>query len=109
MPPTTESRRFNENDILGNLDRDEKGIIQTEQDLEGNHADLDGSQTNNRGYLTDKKGDVINNFNQKSMFPKKDIDERGELPAPFNIEKYNFNPHKVRGNFDYDRNGNPKI
>jgi hypothetical protein len=30
VPPTNESRRFNENDILGNLDRDEKGNILTE-------------------------------------------------------------------------------
>jgi len=52
---------------------------------------------------------VINNFNNKKMFPKDDLDERGELPAPFNIEKHNFNPHKIRGNFDYDRNGIPKI
>jgi hypothetical protein len=27
------------------------------------------------------------------MFPAVDIDERGEVPAPFCVEKYNFNPH----------------
>jgi len=27
------------------------------------------------------------------MFDKKDIDEKGEVPAPFNLEKHNFNPH----------------
>lgn len=39
------------------------------------------------------------------MFPKKDLDERGEIPAPFNVEKHNFNPHRSRGDFDHDRNG----
>lgn len=38
------------------------------------------------------------------MFKKDDMDERGEVPAPFCIEKHNFNPHLVRGDFDYDRN-----
>lgn len=38
------------------------------------------------------------------MFSKDDMDERGEVPAPFCIEKHNFNPHLVRGHFDYDRN-----
>jgi len=52
-----------------------------------------------------KTGDVINNLNGEKMFPKKDLDERGEIPAPFNVEKHNFNPHRSRGDFDHDRNG----
>ena len=36
------------------------------------------------------------------MFDKKDIDEKGEIPAPVNVEKHNFNPHYCRGSFDYD-------
>jgi hypothetical protein len=43
------------------------------------------------------------------MFNKTDLDERGEVPAPFNFEKYNFNPHQCRGDFDYDRNDKPVI
>lgn len=43
------------------------------------------------------------------MFDKKDLDDRGEIPAPFCVEKYNFNPHNIRGDFDYDKEGNPKI
>jgi len=27
------------------------------------------------------------------MFDKKELDDRGEVPAPFNVEKHNFNPH----------------
>ena len=43
------------------------------------------------------------------MFGKQDLDERGELPAPFNVEKHNFNPHEVRGDFAHDRNGKAKV
>lgn len=39
------------------------------------------------------------------MFGKDELDERGEIPAPFNVEKHNFNPHEIRGDFEYDRNG----
>jgi hypothetical protein len=35
------------------------------------------------------------------MFAQRDLDERGEVPAPFCIEKYNFNPHNLMGDFDY--------
>lgn len=43
------------------------------------------------------------------MFDKKDLDERGEIPAPFCVEKYNFNPHNIRGDFNYDSQGRPII
>jgi len=35
------------------------------------------------------------------MFSQSEIDEKGEVPSPFNIEKYNFNPHNIMGDFDY--------
>jgi len=44
------------------------------------------------------------------MFDAKDMDDRGEVPAPFCIEKFNFNPHNLIGDFDYvtdDRTGHP--
>ena len=56
-----------------------------------------------------KTGDIVNNFNGKKMFDKKETDDRGEVPAPFNVEKHNFNPHLTRGDFDYDRNGKPVV
>lgn len=37
------------------------------------------------------------------MFNKCDIDSYGEIPSPFKDEKFNFNPHEILGNFDYDR------
>jgi len=30
------------------------------------------------------------------------MDSRGEVPAPFCLEKYNFNPHQIFGDFDFD-------
>lgn len=53
-------------------------------------------------------GDVIENLNGKVMFPQVDLDDRGELPAPFSIEKYNFNAHSLMGYFDYE-DGEPQI
>lgn len=44
------------------------------------------------------------------MFDAVDIDERGEIPAPFCVEKYNFNPHDIQGNFDWDpKTSEPKF
>ena len=45
-------------------------------------------------------GDVIENKSGKVMFHKMDLDERGEIPAPFCVERFNFNPQKIRGDFD---------
>lgn len=105
VPPTAESRRFNECDVIGNLDRDEKGNVIPQEAGADEFKDKDGLPTNQRGYLIDEKtGDIINNLNKEKMFDHTDVDEKGELPAPFNVEKHNFNPHEVRGDFDYDRN-----
>ncbi len=61
-----------------------------------------------KGYLVNSKtGDIVNNLNGDKMFDKKDLDERGEMPAPFNVEKYNINPHLSCVNFNYDKNGKP--
>jgi len=42
------------------------------------------------------------------MFTPHDVDERGEVPAPFSLEKYNFNPHQIMGDFDYI-DGKPEV
>lgn len=42
------------------------------------------------------------------MFPKKDIDDKGEVPAPFCVEKFNFNPHNLMGDFDFV-DGQPRM
>ena len=59
--------------------------------------------------LDPNSGDVINNFDGAKMFSKDEMDNRGEIPGPFSIDQHNFNPHKVRGVFDFDKNGNLRI
>jgi len=54
-------------------------------------------------------GDIVENYQNKKMFDQKDIDERGEVPAPYCVEKYNFNPFMVRGEYDLDRQGRPLL
>jgi len=97
-------RTFNVNDILGDLDHDEKGnVVVPPADNGGNHYDKSGALTNRRGYLLDpSSGDVLENLNGETMFPKKDMDERDEVPGSFAFEKYNFNPHQLMGDFDFE-------
>jgi hypothetical protein len=42
------------------------------------------------------------------MFSPTEMDERGEVPGPFCVEKYNFNPHQLMGDFDY-LDGKPQL
>ena len=35
------------------------------------------------------------------MFSSLDMDEKGEVPAPFSVEKFNFNPHDLMGDLDF--------
>jgi len=52
-PPRADLRTFNENDILGELDRDERGNVVVLKDKEGLHRDKVGNLINARGYLVD--------------------------------------------------------
>ena len=95
---------------MGDLDRDDKGNIIVLQNDNGDNIDKDGKPVNERGYLQDPStGDIIENLESKAMFAKSGIDERGEIPAPFCVEKFNFNPFQVKGDFDYDRAGRPLL
>mmetsp|Transcript_21102 Transcript_21102/g.32702 ORF Transcript_21102/g.32702 Transcript_21102/m.32702 type:complete len:143 (+) Transcript_21102:6645-7073(+) len=110
-PPRVESRGFNECDILGDFDRDDKGnVIVGEPDEKGRYFDKQGRLTNKRGYLiNDRTGEVVNNLDGAKMFTPEELDDKGEVPAPFNIEKHNFNGHETRGHFDFDKNGRPVL
>ena len=50
-------------------------------------------------------GDVLENENLFKVFDSAELDERGDLPPPFNLERFNFNPHDVRGYFERDEKG----
>ena len=54
-------------------------------------------------------GDIVENMQNQKMFNKIDMDERGEIPAPYSVEKYNFNPLGIKGEFDFDKTGKPLI
>ena len=105
MPPNADNRTFNVNDILGELDRDDRGNIIVLQDSQGNNCDKAGHPTNIRGYLQDAKGDILENHTKQKLFGAADVDDKGEVPAPFCVEKFNFNPHELIGDieFQYDQ------
>lgn len=98
-----DKRRFNVNDVLGEFDRDERGHPMILQDKKGELIDKDGNRVNEKGYLVDPKtGDVLEKEQGRKVFRAEELDERGELPPPYNLERYNFNGHDVRGYFDRD-------
>ena len=48
---------------------------------------------------------MIDTLTRKVMFRQHELDDKGELPAPFSFERYNFNVLDVRGDLERDRNG----
>ena len=58
-----------------------------------------------------KTGDIIENYSKQKMFSADDMDEKGEVPAPFCVEKFNFNPHDLMGDldFEFDRKSNMAV
>ena len=84
------------------MDRDEKGNFVVLEDKNARKHDKNRKPVNQRGYLLDpRSNDVIENMTSQPMFAEDELDERGEVPAPFCVEKYNFNPHNILGDFDY--------
>ena len=56
-----DDRRFNENDILGRLDRDqEKELVIPFNEADRGLLDKHGRRINKSGYLVDEHGNVIN-------------------------------------------------
>lgn len=101
-----ERRDFNEIDILGTLDRDEKGNIIVPVDPNTGSKvlkDKEGRPINQFGYLVSlQSGDVISNITNTTVFVGGDLDERGNIPMPFALEKFNFNPFDVLGTFFFE-------
>jgi len=93
-PPAANSRTFNEYDVLGKLNRDDDGLVIAPEKnrATGKCKDLKGNKTNQKGYMVNLNGDVVNNRDAEIMFEKKMIDYKGELPSPFKVERFNFNP-----------------
>lgn len=69
-------------------------IIEFDQNGEQEaHYDFKGQPMSSKGYLIDaNSGNIIHNSKQTKMFEANTVDDRGNLPSPFNVEKFNFNP-----------------
>lgn len=103
-------RNFNEIDITGDLKRDRRGnIIITPDSTSLFLRDQNGKFVNELGYLLDQKtGDIVDKYEKRLMFRKQDLDETGNLPMPFCVEKFNFNPFDLHGKFAYRDYKDPK-
>lgn len=93
--PELDIRGFNEIDIVGDLDRDDRGnVLLFLDEATGKSVLIDAQYrpVNTYGYLVDKAtGDIIDGYGRK-VFDRRDLDERGNLPMPYALEKFNFNP-----------------
>lgn len=85
-------------DILGEFEMDPNGMFIIIRD-EGRLKDKHGRYVNSRGYLVDDDGNVIHqngkilySFNTlgTKIFNKDELDENGEIPAPFLLEENEF-------------------
>jgi hypothetical protein len=85
---------------LGTFDRDERGNIILLTNERGQLVDKKNRRVNEKGYLLDQNGNVVETTTGKKMFTKVELDERGELPAPYCLEKHNFNAHEIKGDVD---------
>jgi len=111
MNPEFERRDFNEIDILGSLNRDDKGniIVPVDPNAQGKTImDQDNRPINQFGYLIDSNtGNIVHNGNGSVVFEASDLDERGNIPMPFALEKFNFNPFDLLGTFFYENADDP--
>ena len=97
IPPTRNKRTFNENDIKGDVDKDEEGKKNIVVLPNGDKVDKMGRKVNDKGFLVDDKGNIIDCKTNKKMFKKNQLDENGDIPQPFKLERYNFNCHDITG------------
>ena len=97
IPPIRTKRTFNENDIKGDVDKDEEGKKNLAVLPNGDKVDKMGRKVNDKGFLVDDKGNIIDCKTNKKMFKKNQLDENGDIPQPFKLERYNFNCHDITG------------
>jgi hypothetical protein len=91
---------------LGNFELDNHGrIIDRDEVLEQmNYKDFDGIPVNVRGYLLNETtGAIYSKYTFEDFFmPLTSKEDYGELPMPYRLERFNFNPHAIMGSFDFD-------
>jgi hypothetical protein len=109
MPDSVEcnQRTFNVFEVLGNFELDTSGSIKDREKviLQNNFLDYDGLLVNEKGYLINEvTGAIRSKYTYEDLFLPEtgSLEDLGELPMPFKLEKFNFNPHRIMGCFYYD-------
>lgn len=75
-------------DILGEFEMDPSGMYIIVRDG-GQLKDKHGRLVNSRGYLVDEEGNVVHQ-NGTKIFNRDELDENGEIPAPFAIDESEY-------------------
>lgn len=101
-------RSFNVNHVIGNFPRDRNGRIIDRREIiqRRNFRDFDGNMVNERGYLINEVSGAIRSkytYEDVMIGEFADMGDLGELPMPYRLERYNFNPHKIMGSFQYKK------
>ena len=107
IPPSPTKRTFNENDIKGDLEKNDEGHYAPTVLQNGVMVDKLGRKVNEKGYLVNPNGDVVDAKTNKQMFDKDKLTPNGDIPQPFKFERYNFNPHDITGAYAISKNGKP--
>ena len=105
-------KRFDVKDVIGVFDKDANGNIILQRGKGGSYNDNMGRQVNEKGYLIDIDGNIIDREG-KRIFVKEHL-KNGEFPKIFLFTK--FNVDNITGDFelsplsepilDQDKNGN---
>ena len=56
-----------------------------------------GENFDTMGVKLNDKSNIINYKTKKKMFKKNRLDENGDTPQIFKLERYNFNSHDIKG------------
>lgn len=98
-------KRFDILDICGAFDLNpHNGEITLKKNAQGQHFDKFGRLVNQKGYLIDIHGNIVDKDGKK-IFEKRQISANGEIPKIFPFTKFNIN--NILGDFEMDPVGNP--
>jgi hypothetical protein len=98
-------KRFDIKDLMGVFNKDGNHKIMLIQSKDGkNFEDNNGRLVNEKGYLIDRNGNVIDAENKKVWWLLKHL-KHGEFPKIFPYTKFNIK--NIQGDFDLDPLGNP--
>jgi hypothetical protein len=98
-------KRFDIKDLMGVFNKDGNHKIMLIQSKDGkNFEDNNGRLVNEKGYLIDRNGNIIDAENKKVWWLLKHL-KHGEFPKIFPYTKFNIK--NIQGDFDLDPLGNP--